>query len=44
MSGKKKEAIETEQKALEAAPDEQKMSFQKTLTSYQQDKLPEIKE
>jgi tetratricopeptide (TPR) repeat protein len=43
MSGRKKEAVATEQKAMDAAPDEQKNSFQKSLTSYQQDKLPEIK-
>jgi thiol-disulfide isomerase/thioredoxin len=44
MSGKKKEAIETEQKALDAAPDEEKMGYQKFLTSYQQDKLPKVNE
>ena len=43
MSGRKKEAVATEQKAVDAAPDEQKISFRKSLTSYQQDKLPEIK-
>ena len=43
MSGRKKEAVATEQKAVDAAPDEQKNSFRKSLTSYQQDKLPEIK-
>jgi Flp pilus assembly protein TadD len=44
MSGKKKEAIETEQKALDTASDEGKMGVQKSLTSYQQDKLPEVNE
>jgi thiol-disulfide isomerase/thioredoxin len=44
MNGKKTEAIATEQKALDIAPDEQKAFFKKFLTSYQEGKLPEIKE
>ena len=44
MNGKKTEAIATEQKALDLAPDEQKALFKKFLASYQDDKLPEINE
>jgi thiol-disulfide isomerase/thioredoxin len=44
MNGKKTEAIATEQKAMDLAPDEAKDFYKKFLTSYQQDKLPEIKE
>ena len=44
MSGKKTEAIATEQKALEAAPDEEKNNYQKFLADYQQGRLPEVKE
>jgi hypothetical protein len=43
MRGKKQEAIETEQKAVDASTDEKKSSFQKALAIYQQDKLPELK-
>jgi thiol-disulfide isomerase/thioredoxin/Flp pilus assembly protein TadD len=44
MNGRKKEAIETEQKAVDAAPDEAKIFYKKFLTDYQQGELPEIKE
>jgi len=44
MNGKKMEAIATEQKALDIAPDEQKVYLKKFLASYQEGKLPEIKE
>jgi thiol-disulfide isomerase/thioredoxin len=43
MSGKKKEAIVTEQKAVDASSDEKKSSFQNVLAMYQQDQLPELK-
>jgi hypothetical protein len=42
MRGKKKDAIETERRAMEASPSEKKSSFQEALAIYQQDKLPEI--
>jgi thiol-disulfide isomerase/thioredoxin len=44
MNGKKTEAIATEQKALDSAPDEEKNFYKNFLTSYQQGKLPEIKQ
>jgi thiol-disulfide isomerase/thioredoxin len=44
MNGKQTEAIATEQKALDIAPDEQKVFLKKFLASYQEGKLPEIKE
>ena len=40
MNGKKAEAIATEQKALDIAPDEQKDFIKKCLASYQAGKLP----
>ena len=40
MNGKKTEAIATEQKAVDNAPDEQKAFLKKFLTSYQEGKLP----
>jgi len=42
MNGKKTEAIATEQKAVDSAPDEEKNFYKKFLTNYQQGKLPEI--
>jgi thiol-disulfide isomerase/thioredoxin len=42
MSGQKSEAIQTEQKAVDASPEEKKGAFQKALALYQQDQLPEI--
>ena len=42
MNGETNEAVATEQKALNIAPDEQKAFFKKFLTCYQQGKLPEI--
>ena len=44
MNGKTNEAIATEQKAVDIAPDEQKVYLKKFLASYQEGKLPEIKE
>jgi thiol-disulfide isomerase/thioredoxin len=44
MNGKKTEAIASEQKAVDIAPDEQKAFIEKFLASYQEGKLPEIKE
>jgi thiol-disulfide isomerase/thioredoxin len=44
MSGKTNEAVATEQKAVDIAPDEQKAFLKKFLTDYQQGKLPEINE
>jgi len=44
MNGKTNEAIVTEQKALDIAPDEQKAFLKKFLADYQQGKLPEIKQ
>jgi thiol-disulfide isomerase/thioredoxin len=41
MNGKKTEAIATEQKAVDLAPDEQKAFLKKFLASYQEGKLPE---
>jgi tetratricopeptide (TPR) repeat protein len=42
LLGKKQEAVTTEQKALDIAVDErEKNGLRKTLTAYQQDKLPE---
>jgi thiol-disulfide isomerase/thioredoxin len=43
MNGKTNEAIATEQKALDIAPDEQKVFLKKFLADYQQGKLPEMK-
>ena len=43
MNGKTNEAIATEQKALDIAPDEQKVFLKKSLADYQQGKLPEMK-
>ena len=40
MNGKTNEAVATEQKALDIAPDEQKAFLKKFLTSYQEGKLP----
>jgi len=40
MNGKTNEAVATEQKALDVAPDEQKVFLKKFLTSYQEGKLP----
>jgi len=40
MNGKTNEAVATEQKALDIAPDEQKGFLKKFLTSYQEGKLP----
>ena len=40
MNGKKTEAIATEQKAVDIAPDEQKAFLKKFLTSYQEGQLP----
>ena len=42
MNGKKTEAIATEQKAVELAPDEAKDFYNKFLAGYQEGKLPEI--
>jgi len=44
MNGKTNEAVVTEQKAINTAPDEAKNFYKKFLTDYQQGKLPEIKE
>jgi tetratricopeptide (TPR) repeat protein len=44
LNGKKTEAIATEQKAVDIAPDDQKVFLNKFLADYQQGKLPEIKE
>jgi len=44
MNGKTNEAVTTEQKAVDAASDEQKVYLKKSLASYQEGKLPEIKE
>ena len=44
MNGEKSDAIETEQKAVEAAPDEGKNIYKKFLADYQQGQLPEVKE
>jgi tetratricopeptide (TPR) repeat protein len=44
MNGKTNEAVATEQKALDIAPDEQKAFLKKFLASYQEGKLPEINE
>jgi thiol-disulfide isomerase/thioredoxin len=42
MNGKKTEAIATEQKAVDIAPDEQKAFLKKFLTSYQEGQLPKV--
>jgi thiol-disulfide isomerase/thioredoxin len=42
-NGKTSEAVATEQKAVELAPDEEKSRYRKFLVDYQQGKLPEIK-
>jgi thiol-disulfide isomerase/thioredoxin len=42
MNGKTNEAVATEQKALDIAPDEQKGFLKKFLTSYQEGKLPKV--
>jgi Flp pilus assembly protein TadD len=44
MTGKTNEAVATEQKAVDAAPDDMKAYLKKFLTDYQQGKLPEVKE
>ena len=44
MQGKKKEAIATEQKALDLAGDEQKAAIRESLASYQAGKLPDVNE
>ena len=44
MNGKTNEAVATEQKALDIAPDGQKAFLKKFLTGYQEGKLPDIKE
>jgi thiol-disulfide isomerase/thioredoxin len=44
MTGKTKEAVATEQKAVDLAPDEMKDYLKKFLASYQQGKLPDINE
>jgi len=44
MNGKQKEAIATEQKALDLVPDEQKVFLKKFLASYQEGKLPDLNE
>lgn len=44
MTGKKAEAIATEQAALKLAPDEEKDSYRKCLVNYQADQLPEVYE
>ncbi|MGP8221196.1 MAG: hypothetical protein ACLQPI_17315, partial [Limisphaerales bacterium] len=44
MNGKTNEAVATEQKALDLAPDEQKAFLKKFLTGYQEGKLPDVKE
>jgi len=44
MSGKKPEAIATEQKAMDAAPDGEKSTYKRSLIDYQQGKLPDVKE
>jgi thiol-disulfide isomerase/thioredoxin len=44
MNGKTNEAVVTEQKVVDIAPDEAKSFYKKFLTDYQQGKLPEIKE
>jgi hypothetical protein len=40
MNGKTNEAVATEQKAVDIAPNEQKTFLKKFLTSYQEGKLP----
>ncbi len=42
MNGKKKEAIATQQKAIEVAEADEREQLQKTLASYQDGKLPEV--
>lgn len=44
MSGKTNEAVATEQKAVEFAPDETKNWLKSSLTDYQRGKLPEVKQ
>lgn len=44
MNGKKDEAIATEQKAVDIAPDQEKAFLKKFRADYQAGKLPEIKE
>jgi thiol-disulfide isomerase/thioredoxin len=44
MNGKQKEAIATEQKALDLVPEEQKVFLRKFLASYQEGKLPDLNE
>ena len=44
MNGKTKEAIGTEQKAVDLAPDEMKSFCQNSLMSYEQGRLPEVRE
>jgi thiol-disulfide isomerase/thioredoxin len=44
MNGKTNEALATQQKAVDTAPDEGKDFYKHFLTSYQQGKLPEIRQ
>lgn len=44
MNGKKKEAVETEQKALELAPASAKTLFENRLKSYEDGQLPAVDE
>jgi len=44
MNGKKRQAIETEQKAVDLAEGDQKEEFKEFLESYKADKLPEVDE
>jgi thiol-disulfide isomerase/thioredoxin len=43
MSGKKSDAVATQQKAVEAAPEEAKPGFRRVLEDFQQGRLPEVK-
>jgi tetratricopeptide (TPR) repeat protein len=44
MGGQRSEAVEAEQKALDAAPDQEKDHYRTCLADYRQGKLPEAKE
>jgi thiol-disulfide isomerase/thioredoxin len=44
MTGKTKEAVATEQKAVDLAPDQAKEFLKKFLTAYQEGKLPDVNE
>lgn len=44
MNGKKSQAIETEQKAVDLAGDDMKDEFKKFLASYKEGKLPDVEE